>query len=146
MTIPNPHVRPSTEDGRHRIRSRDEVGSPSPDDRRDQRPDAREGPRARGDRLWAAQDACGLAPTGGEFEPESRLEGELGYGLALFGDRFTGTPNVGFGLTGAGARDYRIGWRLTPWCGAIRASRSASMRPAASPRTTTARTRRSSTG
>ena len=25
-----------------------------------------------------------------------------------------GTPNVGFGLTGAGARDYRIGWRLTP--------------------------------
>ena len=33
--------------------------------------------------------------------------------MALFCDRFTGTPNVGFGLTGAGARDYRIGWRLT---------------------------------
>ena len=65
------------------------------------------------DRLWSAQDARGLAPTGGEFEPESRLEGELGYGLPLLGDRFTGTPNVGFGLTGAGARDYRIGWRLT---------------------------------
>ncbi len=65
------------------------------------------------DRLWSAQDARGLAPTGGAFEPESRLEGELGYGMGLFGDRFTGTPNLGFGLSGAGARDYRIGWRLT---------------------------------
>ena len=64
------------------------------------------------DRLWSAQDARGLAPTGGAFEPESRLEGELGYGMALFGDRFTGTPNLGFGLSGAGARDYRLGWRL----------------------------------
>ena len=63
------------------------------------------------DRLWSARDAQGLAP-GGTFEPESRLAGELGYGLALFGDRFTGTPNVGFGLTGT-AREYRIGWRLT---------------------------------
>ena len=62
--------------------------------------------------LWSAADARGLAP-GGTFEPESRLEGELGYGMALFGDRFTGMPNLGFGLSGAGARDYRIGWRLT---------------------------------
>ena len=30
----------------------------------------------------------------------------------LFGDCFTGTPNVGFGLSDS-ARDYRIGWRLT---------------------------------
>ena len=65
------------------------------------------------DRLWSAQDARGLAPTGGAFEPESRLEGELGYGLAMFGHRFTGTPNLGFGLSGGGARDYRLGWRLT---------------------------------
>ena len=65
------------------------------------------------DRLWSARDAQGLAPTGGDFEPESRLEGELGYGLPLLGDRFTGTPNIGFGLSGAGGRDYRIGWRLT---------------------------------
>ena len=63
------------------------------------------------ERLWSAHDAGGLAP-GGEFEAEQRLEGELGYGLALFGDRFTGTPNVGFGLSGT-TRDYRIGWRLT---------------------------------
>ncbi len=65
------------------------------------------------DRLWSAQDARGMAPDGGAFEPESRLEGELGYGLAMFGHRFTGTPNLGFGLSGAGSRDYRIGWRLT---------------------------------
>ena len=65
------------------------------------------------DRLWSARDARGLAPTGGDFEPESRLEGELGYGIGLFGDRFTGTPNLGFGLSGAGTRDWRIGWRLT---------------------------------
>ncbi len=64
-------------------------------------------------RLWSARDARGLAPAGGDFEPESRLEGELGYGMAMFGGRFTGTPNLGFGLSGAGARDYRIGWRLT---------------------------------
>ncbi len=66
------------------------------------------------DRLWSARDARGLAPNGaGDFQPESRLEGELGYGLPLLGDRFTGTPNVGIGLLGTGARDYRIGWRLT---------------------------------
>ena len=63
------------------------------------------------DRLWGARDARGLEPEG-EFEAGQRLEGELGYGLSLFGDRFTGTPNVGFGFSD-GARDYRIGWRLT---------------------------------
>ena len=65
------------------------------------------------DRLWSARDARGLAQGGRTFEPESWLVGELGYGKGLFGDRFTGTPNLGFGLTGAGGRDYRIGWRLT---------------------------------
>ena len=63
------------------------------------------------DRLWGARDARGLAP-GHEFEAGQRLQGELGYGLGLFGDRFTGTPNLGFGLSD-NARDYRIGWRLT---------------------------------
>ena len=61
-------------------------------------------------RLWSARDARGLAP-GREFEPESRLQAELGYGLGLFGDRFTGTPNLGLGFSNA-ARDWRIGWRL----------------------------------
>ena len=63
------------------------------------------------ERLWSARDAAGLAP-GGEFEAERRLEGELGYGLAAFGGAFTGTPNIGFGLSD-NARDYRLGWRLT---------------------------------
>ncbi len=64
------------------------------------------------ERLWSARDARGLAPQS-TFEPGQRLEGELGYGLALFGGRFTGTPNLGFALSNGGARDYRIGWRLT---------------------------------
>ena len=41
-----------------------------------------------------------------------RLEVELGYGIALFGGGFTGTPNLGFALSDTG-RDYRLGWRLT---------------------------------
>ena len=32
--------------------------------------------------------------------------------MALFGNRFTGTPNVGFGMSET-AREYRMGWRLT---------------------------------
>ena len=63
------------------------------------------------ERLWSARDARGLAP-GGEFDAGRRLEGELGYGLGLFGARFTGTPNLGFGLSD-GAREVRLGWRLT---------------------------------
>ena len=43
----------------------------------------------------------------------SRLDGELGYGIAMFGDRFTGTPNVGFWLSDT-AREYRMGWRPGP--------------------------------
>ena len=65
------------------------------------------------ERLWGARDARALAPDGGAFEPAQGLQGEMGYGLALFGDRFTGTPNLGFGMSDGGARDYRIGWRLT---------------------------------
>ena len=41
-----------------------------------------------------------------------RLEAELGFGLPLFGGGFTGTPNLGIGLSDT-ARDYRFGWRLT---------------------------------
>ena len=37
----------------------------------------------------------------------------MGYGLPLFDGAFTGTPNLGFGLSDAGARDWRLGWRLT---------------------------------
>ena len=64
------------------------------------------------ERLWGARRAADLAPGGGGFEAARGLQGELGYGLPLFGDRFTGTPNLGFGLSNS-AREYRIGWRLT---------------------------------
>ena len=63
------------------------------------------------ERLWALPASSGLAANG-EAEPSSRFDAEAGYGMSLLGDRFTGTPNVGFGLSDT-ARDYRIGWRLT---------------------------------
>ena len=50
---------------------------------------------------------------GGGFQSTRRLEAEIGHGPGTGGDRFTGTPNLIFGLLDAGARDYRIGWRLT---------------------------------
>ena len=65
------------------------------------------------ERLWGARDARGLAP-GAEFEAARGLRAEAGYGLPLFEGRFTGTPNVGFGMADGGARDFRLGWRLTP--------------------------------
>ena len=62
-------------------------------------------------RLWALPASSGLAANG-DAEPSSRFDAEVGYGMALLGDRFTGTPNVGFGLSDT-AREYRMGWRLT---------------------------------
>ena len=64
------------------------------------------------ERLWALPASSGLTANG-EAVPSSRLDTELGYGLPVFGGGFTGTPNVGLGLSD-GARDYRLGWRLTP--------------------------------
>ena len=43
---------------------------------------------------------------------ESRsLEVRFGYGLATFGDRFTSTPEIGFGMSN-GRREYNLGWRV----------------------------------
>ncbi|MCY4408274.1 MAG: hypothetical protein OXC15_18040, partial [Rhodospirillaceae bacterium] len=64
------------------------------------------------ERLWASQPAASVLGATSEAAPSSRLDAELGYGMALFGNRFTGTPNVGFGLSDT-ARDLRLGWRLT---------------------------------
>ena len=50
---------------------------------------------------------------GDVFGTAGRLEGEIGYGIALLGGGFTGMPNLGFGLSDRGARDSRVGWRLT---------------------------------
>ena len=33
--------------------------------------------------------------------------------MAAFGGGFTGTPNAGFGIS-ENARDWRVGWRLSP--------------------------------
>ena len=41
------------------------------------------------------------------------MEGEIGYGMALFDGGFTGTPNYCFGLSDGGARAWFVGWPLT---------------------------------
>ncbi len=63
------------------------------------------------DRLWMLSDASGLAADD-DAPLSSRLDAELGYGIAMFGGGFTGTPNVGFGLSDT-VREYRMGWRLS---------------------------------
>ena len=47
----------------------------------------------------------------GDELAQRRFEMKLGYGLGAFGDRFTMTPEIGFGFSNAG-RDYSLGWRL----------------------------------
>ena len=64
------------------------------------------------ERFRGAERPHELAPGGG-FDATRGLQAEASYGLPLAGGRFTGTPNVGFGMSDGGARDWRIGWRLT---------------------------------
>ena len=54
--------------------------------------------------LFARKTLAGLASEndGAGFETSSRLEGRIGYGIAQFGGGFTGTPNLGFGLSDGG--------------------------------------------
>ena len=66
------------------------------------------------ERLWAARDAPGLVPEDGGSGDRRSLRAEAGYGMPVLGGRFTGTPNAGVGLDGDGAREARVGWRLTP--------------------------------
>ena len=61
-------------------------------------------------RLWSARDATSLA-VGEDVEAEGRLEATVGYGMAVLGGGFTGTPEFGLGLSETG-RDWRLGWRL----------------------------------
>ena len=54
----------------------------------------------------------GLVPGDGGDDPERRsLDARLGYGFALFGGGYTGTPELGLGLTEA-HREVSLGWRL----------------------------------
>ena len=46
-------------------------------------------------------------------EATSRWAMEAAYGFPAFGGRWTGSPHAGLGLA-MGARDYSLGWRLTP--------------------------------
>ena len=46
-------------------------------------------------------------------EASSRWAMEAAYGFPAFGGRWTGSPHIGLGLA-TGARDYSLGWRLTP--------------------------------
>ena len=63
------------------------------------------------DALLGRETLAGLADNGATTATAGRLEAELGYGIAMFGGRFTGTPEIGVGLSDTG-RDYRLGWRL----------------------------------
>ncbi len=54
-----------------------------------------------------------LADRTGIGEAESRWQAEAAYGLPAFSGRFTGSPHVGLGLA-TGARDWTLGWRLSP--------------------------------
>ncbi len=38
---------------------------------------------------------------------------ETGYGIPAFGERYTATPRLSYGLS-AGSREYGLGWRLSP--------------------------------
>ena len=54
----------------------------------------------------------GLAANDNGDELEQRnLELKMGYGVALFDDRFTGTPELGLGVSN-GHRKMSLGWRL----------------------------------
>ena len=62
------------------------------------------------DALLGRRHLEGLAANDDELG-RRRLEARLGYGFALFGGAFVGTPEVGFGVSESG-RDYRLGWRF----------------------------------
>ena len=61
-------------------------------------------------RLWSARDATALT-AGEDVDAGGRLEATVGYGMPVAGGRFTGTPELGLGLSESG-RDWRLGWRL----------------------------------
>ena len=65
-------------------------------------------------RLWGAHDACALASGVGAFVAGRSQLSEVGYGMEVFGGRFTGTPHAGVAQVDGSAREVRIGWRLSP--------------------------------
>ena len=67
------------------------------------------------DRLWPAHDARALGADS-EFEADSRIAIDAGYGVGLPGNRSVLTPYTGMTLGDAGARTVRAGtrWQLNP--------------------------------
>ena len=53
----------------------------------------------------------GAANDDGDELRRRTLEAKLGYGVAVFGGRYTGTPELGLGLSQA-RREVTLGWRL----------------------------------
>ena len=66
-------------------------------------------------RLWGLRDVRALVAND-DFEPEGRVDAEVGYGLAAFGGRGLMTPYAGLALSEAGDRTWRTGarWTLGP--------------------------------
>ena len=66
------------------------------------------------EQLWSARDAGGLVRND-DFEAESRLETELGYGLGAPRGRGVITPYTGLTLADAGSRTWRGGarWKVS---------------------------------
>ena len=66
-------------------------------------------------RLWGLRDAQGLA-SDGEFEAESRLEAEIGYGIGVPHSRGLVTPYTALSLAEGGSRTWRNGarWKVAP--------------------------------
>ena len=62
------------------------------------------------ERLWSLRDARQLAPDA-EAQAGSRLEAELGYGFAVFGDRGVATPYAGLSRSETG-ETLRLGQSL----------------------------------
>ncbi len=63
------------------------------------------------DALFSREVMDGLAANGNDGGSQ-RLEGKIGYGMPVFGDRFTGTPEFGFAVSRT-ERAYSLGWRLS---------------------------------
>ena len=63
------------------------------------------------DALFGHRTMADLAGEGTGIDDARRLELTLGYGLGVFGDRFTATPELGVGVSDT-HRELRLGWRL----------------------------------
>ena len=70
------------------------------------------GERRRGRAAGPPRPLAGLAANDdGDELDRRRLELRLGYGFGALGDRFTATPEAGFGMSQV-HRDYSLAWRL----------------------------------